>query len=251
MLGTAGAGKTRATAALLEYMATLGLNAISVNLDAGVRKLPYNPNVDVRDFVDIDELVANYGLGPNGAMVASMDLTATKAEEIREEIDYVRPDYVVVDTPGQVELFAYRSSGLLTAKALSEGESNASIFMIDPALGHSAESFASIMLLGISVMYRVQMPQSFALSKVDLVEKSYADRVVSWSEDPQTLIDDLSAERLGLRAELGFEVAKLLQSAGLSVPLLPFSSVTAQGIGGLFGELQNIWGTTDDSYDLS
>ena len=41
------------------------------------------------------------------------DLIASKINEIQDEVNNINPDYLIVDTPGQIELFAYRSSGRL------------------------------------------------------------------------------------------------------------------------------------------
>ena len=251
LLGTAGSGKTSATAAMMNYLGNLGVNAITVNLDAAVRKLPYKPDVDIRDYIDIDEIISNYALGPNGAMIASMDLTATKVDDLRDEVEYLRPEYVIVDTPGQIELFAYRSSGLLSAKGLSSEEVNASVFLVDPALAHSPQNYASIMLLGVSVMYRLQLPQLFAFSKSDLVDQEVIEQVIQWSEDPQRLVDELTLDRIGLQAELSFEVARLLNTMGSSGEVIPFSSQTSYNIDQLFGQLQTIWGISEDSFDIT
>ncbi len=93
LLGTAGSGKTVLTRTLLDWFNEKKLDVITLNLDAGVRRLPYNPDIDARDIVNIDNLMDKLDLGPNGAMIASMDLIATKIDTIRDEIDYIKPEY--------------------------------------------------------------------------------------------------------------------------------------------------------------
>ena len=39
------------------------------------------------------------------------DLIASKIDDIQNDVSKVNPDYLIVDTPGQIELFAYRTSG--------------------------------------------------------------------------------------------------------------------------------------------
>lgn len=64
IIGTAGSGKSLLTAAFGEWLQLSKQNVSLVNLDPGALTLPYTPNVDVRDYVDIEELMQKYGLGP-------------------------------------------------------------------------------------------------------------------------------------------------------------------------------------------
>ena len=48
MLGTAGSGKTVLTRTLYDWFSEKKLDVATLNLDAGVRRLPYNPDIDVR-----------------------------------------------------------------------------------------------------------------------------------------------------------------------------------------------------------
>jgi GTPase SAR1 family protein len=109
--GTAGAGKSLLSSRVYEYYTKNGAFTAILNLDPGVENLPYTCEIDVRDYVDLVSIMKQYDLGPNGALIMANDLIASKIEEIQKDVNNVNPDYLVVDTPGQIELFAYRSSG--------------------------------------------------------------------------------------------------------------------------------------------
>jgi len=76
--GTAGSGKSMLTSKILEYYQTNGVFASVLNLDPGVESLPYRPDVDVRDYVDIVQIMKQYDLGPNGSMIMANDLIAQR-----------------------------------------------------------------------------------------------------------------------------------------------------------------------------
>jgi GTPase SAR1 family protein len=114
--GTAGAGKSLLTSSLVSWYREKSQDAIAVNLDPGVLTLPYDPDVDIRNSIDMQQIMTDYSLGPNGALIFANDLIASKLNEIQEEIDGTTADFVVVDTPGQIELFAFRESGPFIAK---------------------------------------------------------------------------------------------------------------------------------------
>ena len=76
IIGPAGSGKTTLVATTYNHLSANynSLRVITVNLDPGVRNLPYTPDVDIRDYIVLEEVMDKYGLGPNGGLVAATDL---------------------------------------------------------------------------------------------------------------------------------------------------------------------------------
>ena len=63
--GPAGSGKTTLTAKFEEWLReNVEVEVASVNLDAGILRLSYNPIFDVRNFVRVEDLMKKYKLGP-------------------------------------------------------------------------------------------------------------------------------------------------------------------------------------------
>ena len=120
VVGTAGSGKSLFTATFSDWMKLKKKNVERVNLDAGAYHLPYTPDVNIRDYVRVEEVMEKFDLGPNGALVMAADLIATEINSIRSEIEELNPNYVIVDTPGQMELFAFRASGPYIIRELSD-----------------------------------------------------------------------------------------------------------------------------------
>jgi len=127
--GTAGSGKSLLTSKIYEYYTRNGAFAAVLNLDPGVDSLPYTCDIDVRDYVDIVSIMRQYDLGPNGSLIMANDLIASKIDELQNEVDRTNPDYLLVDTPGQIELFAYRTSGPFFIQNL-RSEEKANIFLL-------------------------------------------------------------------------------------------------------------------------
>lgn len=55
-----------------------------VNLDPACYEVPYPANIDIRDTVNYKEVMKQYGLGPNGGIVTSLNLFATKFDQVRD-----------------------------------------------------------------------------------------------------------------------------------------------------------------------
>ena len=130
VIGMAGSGKSLLVASFSEFLRSTEQNVITLNLDPGATALPYNPDVDVRTYVDIDELMEKYKLGPNGALIMASDVAGDHLEEIRGQLEEEALDFVLADTPGQIELFAFRESGPYFSGAISN-ESKAVVYALD------------------------------------------------------------------------------------------------------------------------
>lgn len=53
-----------------------------INLDPGVHVVPYKRNIDIRDSVDYKKVMRHYGLGPNGAILTSLNLFVSKFDSV-------------------------------------------------------------------------------------------------------------------------------------------------------------------------
>ncbi|MEM1892268.1 MAG: ATP/GTP-binding protein, partial [Sulfolobales archaeon] len=92
--GPAGSGKSMLTSTLALWFERFEYSVCKVNLDPAAELLPYVPDVDVRRYVNARELMLKRGLGPNGALLASMDELLNYVVEIKTEIEDCRADYV-------------------------------------------------------------------------------------------------------------------------------------------------------------
>ncbi len=223
-MGTAGSGKTLLTHHLSSYMINrLKLNLTIVNLDPGVKanNLPYSPDVDVRDFVNYEEISLQLKLGPNGALIEAANQLSQKVTEIRDEIEYLDADHVLLDLPGQIELFAYRNYGRALFEVL-EPESQVTLFLMEPSLARTPLGFVSLSLLGVSLAYRFPMPQLNILTKTDTLPLEEVDRIINWSNN----IDSLMAEIESIKASnirlYGSEIYHIIEFLG-STAVRPLS----------------------------
>ena len=235
--GTAGSGKSMLTSKILEYYQTNGVFASVLNLDPGVESLPYRPDVDVRDYVDIVQIMKQYDLGPNGSMIMANDLIATKIEDIQNEIHGVNPDYLIVDTPGQIELFAYRASGPFFIQNIDASEKT-NIFLYDGAMIASPTNFISISLLATSIKLRLGLPTINVMTKTDLIPDKI-DQILKWSSDPISLEEELKTLE-GETYSFATDILRTLNIGEFTGDLIPISNLTGEGMVNLQAALSRI-----------
>ncbi|MGI0091214.1 MAG: ATP/GTP-binding protein [Nitrososphaerales archaeon] len=227
LTGTAGSGKSSLCSVLLPWYEDKNATVASVNLDPGAQELPYDPDIDIRDFLDLSTIMQNYQLGPNGALIMAADLVATRINDIQESLDSINPDYAIFDTPGQIELFAYRNSGPYIVDNL-RCDAKTVLFMFDSTLVSTASNFISIALLAASIQLRLKVPQISVLSRKDLLGPNFK-KVMSWSSNAHKLEDDLRQEST-YTYELDSFVLRDLARAGIAYELYPVSATTREGL---------------------
>lgn len=233
--GTAGSGKSLLTSALKNWYINRGEDAIAVNLDPGVVNLPYEPEVDIRDTVNLQEIMSKYSLGPNGALILAADMVATGLAKVQEDIESFKPEYVIVDTPGQMELFAYRESGEYIVKEM-EADSKVLLFLLDPLLATTPVNFLSLALLSASVGLRMRVPRISVLTKRD-VDPQRTRTIMQWSKDASTFEDALSKTKEAEEYSLYSDLFRSIKRLTFGVDLYPVSSVTLDGMVALVGEM--------------
>jgi GTPase SAR1 family protein len=245
--GTAGSGKSLLTSKIHEYYTRNGAFTAILNLDPGVISLPYTPDIDIRDSVDIVSIMKQYDLGPNGALMMANDLIASKLDELQEEADKINPDYLIVDTPGQIELFAYRTSGPYFVNNFV-ADQKASLFLYDGVLVTTAVNFVSMALLATSIRLRMGMPTINVLTKTDLIADRISE-ILRWTTNLKTLENAISAEADGETYVLVTNILRSLNLSGFAQGLIPVSNATGEGMVNLESSLSRILNQGEETED--
>jgi len=166
------------------------------------------------------------------------DLVATKIDELQREVDNVNPDYLIVDTPGQIELFAYRASGPFLAQNLT-AEQKVTLFIHDGVLITTPINFVSIALLASSVKLRLGLSQINVLTKIDLIEDKIKD-ILKWSTNMASLEDAIAKQADGESYTLAMNLLRSLNLGGFAQGLIPISNATGKGMPNLEAVLSRV-----------
>ena len=186
IIGTAGAGKSLLTSSLFSSLTDKGKDVTLVNLDPGVLKLPYDPDVDIRDYISIEDLMDRFQLGPNGALLMASDLFVDKIPDFNKELEKQDSEYTLIDTPGQMELFAFRVCGPLIAQELNI-EQKMILYLLDAPFCTTPFNYVSTIFLSAAVFLRFTLPQLNILTKTDLIPERKVKEILDWSSKPETI----------------------------------------------------------------
>jgi len=236
-IGTAGSGKSTLTHIFQQWMNLRELDVITVNLDPGAENLPYEPDVDIRDWISLEEVMESYGLGPNGAQIACADMIALNTTDLKKSIDLFKTDYILMDTPGQLELFAFRESGKYIIKFLNPQKSIIS-YIIDPALAKTPSGFASQLLLSINTNFRIGLPQINVLSKADMLTEEEIRQIEKWSDDQDELLNAINNEKASIYREINEKITDLIKEFKSHSKLFPTGKENFFGIEDIYTQIQ-------------
>lgn len=186
VVGMAGTGKTTLVQRLNHYAVEQGVRSYFVNLDPAVADVPFDARVDIRDTVKYKEVMKQYKLGPNGAIITSLNLFATKIDQVISLIEKRRDelDYIFVDTPGQIEVFTWSASGQLITEAFSATFPTCMLFVADTTRCVNPQTFMSTMIYSSSIMYKTRLPLTVAFNKCDAAS---GEQALEWMRDPEAL----------------------------------------------------------------
>ncbi|MBA0858438.1 hypothetical protein Goshw_026136 [Gossypium schwendimanii] len=269
VVGMAGSGKTTFLHRLVCHTQASNIRGYVMNLDPAVMTLPFGANIDIRDTVKYKEVMKQFNLGPNGGILTSLNLFATKFDELREPVlallgvvrqnlrlkpsidtpgttpplrvqdqpkevvsifvavfiffilflDVLVPfiwhvmyttsaniqsqvisvierradqlDYVLVDTPGQIEIFTWSASGAIITEAFASTFPTVVTYVVDTPRSSSPVTFMSNMLYACSILYKTRLPLVLAFNKVDVAQHQFA---LEWMEDFETFQAAISSD---------------------------------------------------------
>jgi len=245
-VGTAGSGKSTMVGAFKAWLEDNGIDSITINLDPGAEKLSYVPDIDIREWVSLDEVMAEYALGPNGAQITAADLMAMNIDKITDALDGYSVDYVLIDTPGQLELFAFRESSKVVVSALGRANSMI-VYLSDPMLYKSANGFVSALTLSSLVQFRMNLPMISLLSKADTLKEDSVNRIIDWYNNPDTLYGDLLDEDRDPESPMAMELFRAFEDSGVFGEMRPVSAEDNTGLEEIYSAVQMQFAGGDDA----
>lgn len=89
-------------------------------------------------------------------------------------------DYVLVDTPGQIEIFTWSASGAIITEAFASTFPTVIAYVVDTPRSASPATFMSNMLYACSILYKTRLPLVLVFNKTDVAQHEFA---LEWMND--------------------------------------------------------------------
>ncbi|EPX73196.1 ATP binding protein [Schizosaccharomyces octosporus yFS286] len=222
VVGPPGSGKSTYCFGMHQFLSAIGRQCIIVNLDPANDFMSYPCAIDIRKVIDIETIQNDYDLGPNGALIFAMETIEYHVDWLCEELEAHKDTYVIIDCPGQVELFTDHDSLQKIISTLSKRIDFRPVVvqLVDSFCCTDPAAYISALLVCLKGMLQLDLPHINVLSKADLLS-SYA--ALPMNLDFYTNVEDLSYltpildrdPRLIRYSQLNKTICELIEEFGL------------------------------------
>ncbi|KAI0206548.1 hypothetical protein F4808DRAFT_407793 [Astrocystis sublimbata] len=259
-VGMAGSGKTTFMQRINAHLHGQKDPPYVINLDPAVLNVPFESNIDIRDSVNYKEVMKQYNLGPNGGILTSLNLFATKVDQIlsllekRAAPDPAKPEKkpinnILVDTPGQIEVFVWSASGQILLESLASSFPTVIAYVIDTPRTASTSTFMSNMLYACSILYKTKLPMILVFNKTDVKDASFAKEwMTNYDAFQEALAQDEADNAFGgvegegagsgYMGSLLNSMSSMLEEFYAHLSVVGVSSMTGQGVDEFFAAVK-------------
>ncbi|CAE6441029.1 unnamed protein product [Rhizoctonia solani] len=194
IIGSPGSGKSTYAFGKQQLLTALQRPIAVVNLDPANDHVPYKCGIDIASLISLQDVMDEYGLGPNGGMLYCIEYLDANFDWLEEQLRALNllngDSYVVFDIPGQVELSSdHGSLKSVVGKLEKLGFRLAAVHLCDAYYVTDAAKYISVLLLSLRTMLHMGLPHVNVLSKLDLLSR-YGD--LDFNLEFYTEVQDLS-----------------------------------------------------------
>ena len=195
VLGPAGAGKTTFCSAMVQHLRNNRRSCFYINLDPAAEDFVYEPDVDIKDLISLEDVMEELHLGPNGGLIYCFEFLMENLDFITDPLETVTDEYlIIIDMPGQIELYTHIPIIPTLLKHLTRGSLNISMcvaYLLESTFIVDRAKFFAGTLSAMSAMLMMEIPHVNILSKMDLVKGQMARKELKRFIDPDiSLLQD-------------------------------------------------------------
>lgn len=108
-MGPAGAGKSTYCSTLITHCQSIKRSAHLVNLDPACDNFDYKPTINITDLISLEDVMDELHFGPNGGLIYCLEHVIENMDWLQEQLQDYDDDYLIIDCPGQIELFTHHN----------------------------------------------------------------------------------------------------------------------------------------------
>lgn len=148
---------------------------------------------DIRDLVTLEDVQDELGYGPNGGLLYCMDYLSHNFDWLRDEVQDYADDYLLMDLPGQIELYSHHSHVIrgLIRELQNAGYMVGIVYCMDSQFVDEPSKFISGVMMCLSAMVNFEVPLVNVLTKVDLF-KDDQDKMAALEEYLDADVNDIA-----------------------------------------------------------
>ncbi|MCR8488128.1 MAG: ATP/GTP-binding protein [Crenarchaeota archaeon] len=241
IMGFAGSGKSTLVSSFAEYLSERKFSVACVNLDPGAEVLPYKPDYDVRSVVKLVDVMRKERLGPNGGLIRAVEIITNKITEIVKPIQKLAfsRDWLLIDTTGQLELFAFRELGETLIRMLNVR--SIGVYLVDASMISKPSDVVLSQLISLAIRLRLGIDIVVAINKIDAERVNTRELMEEFLLRVGDFKERLRKENLGVLTDLTYDLVDFLISYFPPARIITISAKNKTGFDDLYSILHEIF----------
>lgn len=181
---------------MIEHLQNSRRSCFYVNLDPAASDFSYEPDLDIKDLISLDDVMEELSLGPNGGLIYCFEFLLQNLDFLSTAIEPLTEEYLIIfDLPGQIELYTHIPLLPALIRHLSRSGpldiSLCATYLLEATFVIDKAKFFAGTLSAMSAMIMLELPHINILSKMDLVKDMIGQKELKRFVDPdQALLDD-------------------------------------------------------------
>ncbi len=247
VMGFAGSGKTTLVTNFSRYLSRQGYNTAVINLDPGVELLPYTPEFDVREIVSLREVMRKENLGPNGGLIRSVEYIVKNKERVIEKIVSISQnvDWLLVDTTGQLELFAFRPLGDIIVRAFMDYPS-VGLLLVDITNIQRPSDIVMAQLICMAIQLKLSIDTIIAINKIDLANAEAKKMIEMFYVNPEEFRNIMMEQHTDTFSGMSIDLLDTIRNYMPPARIVLISAKNGEGFDELYDIIHEVFCTCGD-----
>ena len=255
--GPAGAGKSTFCASLITHAQSLGRNIHLFNLDPAAEHFEYEPTIDIRELISLEDVMEEMDLGPNGGLVYCFECVVAYSylldnlDWLEGELGNFDNDYLLVDCPGQIELYTHFPVMQRFVDVMQQqfGFRACATYLLESHFMDDKSKYFAGVLSAMSAMINLNVPHINVMTKMDLVSSNIKEGQPNYihrrelerymDPDPLLLVDEASHERNPRFFALNKAIVHLIEDFSM-VSFLPLDLTSEESVERTLSYIDNL-----------
>lgn len=194
IIGPAGSGKSTYCKIIQDHAIVMKRNLKVINLDPAAENFFYKCDLDIRELINVTDVMQKLKYGPNGALIYCMEYLVKNITWLEDKLnEFGENVYYLIDCPGQLELYShYNIMKYIVNKLKKLGLNICSIFCLDSTFLQEQSKFVSGCVLSLASMVQLELPHITVLTKSDLIEDKSLIELIGEGIDAKSLIEEVN-----------------------------------------------------------
>ncbi|EPQ28430.1 uncharacterized protein PFL1_04256 [Pseudozyma flocculosa PF-1] len=248
--GPAGSGKSTFCSALITHAQSIGRNVHLFNLDPAAERFEFQPSIDIKELISLEDVMEELKLGPNGGLIYCFEYLLDNLDWLDEELGQYDDDYIIIDCPGQIELYTHFPimSRLVTLLSRTYNFKICATYLLESQFMDDKTKYFAGVLSAMSAMINLEVPHLNILSKMDLVERGETGEEAKAGRrremeryldpDPLLLAGEVNAKTNPKFHSLNQALVQLIEDFSM-VSFMPLDVTSEESVGSILSHIDN------------